>query len=182
MKIYKLLLLLALLLCAAPSWAASLTITLTPQTLPAFPGQVLTFNGTIASDFAVTVDLNSISVNLGSGFLVDVTPFFLGPITLLPNTVSSNFALFTVEVANPFANPTGLYSGTISILGGAEVNNVYDPSVSNPLGSATFNIFVTNEPSSAIPEPATWQLVLAASASLCFVHKRNLTFLNNSHL
>lgn len=170
MKLHKLLL--ALLLCAAPSWAALITIVLTPPTQPAFPGQVLTFNGMIASDSAVTLDLNSISVNLGSGFLVDVTPFFLGPLTLLPNTVSPNFALFTVEVANPFANPTGLYSGTISILGGAEVNNVYDPGVLDPLGSATFNIVVSNEPSSAVPEPATWQLVPAVGASLCFFHKR----------
>ena len=172
MKIYKLLLLLALLLCAAPSWAASLTITLTPQTLPAFPGQVLTFNGTIASDFAVTVDLNAISVNLGSGFLVDVTPFFLGPITLSPNTVTANFPLFTVEVANPFINPSGLYSGTISILGGAEVDNIYDPGVLNLLGFATFTVNVLDPASSAVPEPGTWQLALAAGAPLYLFHKR----------
>ncbi len=169
MKLHKLLL--ALLLCAAPSWAESLTITLTPATLPALPGQVITFNGTIASGYSVTVDLNSISVNLGSGFLVDVTPFFLGPLTLAPNAVTANFPLFTVEVANPFTNPIGSYSGTISILGGAEVNNFYDPGVLDPLGSATFNI-VVNEPSSAVPEPATWQLALAAGASLGFFHKR----------
>ena len=171
MKLHNLFL--GLLLCVTPSWAGAIAIVLTPPTQVAAPGGALTFSGTITNvDFTATVDLININLNLGSGFFIDVTPFFSGPATLSPSLLFANFPLFNVTVENPFPAATGEYFGTIEIFGGVRVNNIPDPFASDFLGSTTFSIFVTNEPAAVVPEPATWQLALAAGASLCFFRQR----------
>jgi len=176
MKLHKLLL--ALLLCAAPSGAATITLNLASSSIAGVPGETLTFLGSISSTYGVTVDFNSISVNLnlGTGFLVDNLPFFLGPITVSANGNTGEFALFTVTANNPFLNPYGIYAGTISILGGAEVGGVYDPGILDLLTTTSFSVVVNNPAtpitSAAIPEPATWPLVLAAGGSLWLYKRR----------
>ena len=79
-----------------------------------------------------------------------------------------------MTVENPFPTATGEYFGTIEIFGGVRVG-VPDPLASDFLGSTTFSIVVTNKPAPAVPEPATWQLTLAAGASLCCFRQRRET-------
>ena len=157
--------LLTLLLSVAPIWASALTLNLDSSTLTALPGGSVTFSGTISSDFPATVDLNSISVNLVGDFTVDTTPFFLGPLTVAANGSTVNFALFTVTVADPFALPYGVYSGTISLLGGVEVGDVYDPNVLDLLGESAFSVEVLDPGATAVPEPASGLLLLLAAAA-----------------
>ena len=57
-------LLVGLLLSFAAS-AATLTLNLDSPTLSVLPGQNALFTGTLTSTYDVTLDLNSISVNLG---------------------------------------------------------------------------------------------------------------------
>lgn len=158
---YKLIL--ALLLGVAAASAASLTVTLDNVSFSALPGSVVTVTGTIASDYGATVDLNSINISLGGDFTVDSSSFFAGPLTVSANGSTLNYTLFTLTPNDPFTFPYGLYTGTISILGGVEVGNVYDPNVYDLLGETQFNINVA-DPSTGIPEPATSALILMAAA------------------
>src|SRR5580704_1762459 len=93
------------------------------------------------------VDLNNIDVSLAGMFSVDVSPFFAGPPTVDASTslVTSrtvDFALFTVLVNQPYTAPPGPQTGVLTILGGVEGVNGYDPSVQNFLGSVTFDVNV----------------------------------------
>lgn len=161
----------ALLVGAATSSAASLTLNLDTVSLSALPGETLFFSGSITSTFLATVDLNAINLNLGGDFLVDSSPFFLGPLTVSAGGTTVNFTLFQVTVNDPFTVPYGLYTGTISLLGGVEVNDVYDPNILDPLGDATFSIEV-QDPSTAVPEPAFGPMVLAVTAGLVAYRRR----------
>lgn len=158
-------LLFSLLIGVATASAATLTVNLDFPTLAVAPGQTVTFSGTISNGFADAVDLNSLNVNLsGSGFTVDPTPFFFGPLTVDGNATTVNFSFFSVAVDDPFAFPSGLYSGTIDVLGGVQVGGIPDPTVQNLLGQAAFEVNVLE--ATQVPEPASAPLLLVTGAAL----------------
>src|ERR1700722_3716391 len=100
------------------------------------PGQTFTFSGAITNDAQSTVDLNGIDVTLdGSLFQVDVSPFFSGPPTVAAGTSTQSFAQFSVTVDLPYTAPPGIQTGTLTILGGVEMGNAYDPTVQDFLRS-----------------------------------------------
>jgi hypothetical protein len=155
----------ASVLFAATAWADDVLITLDSDTLTALPGQTVTFSGSIFNEDSSTVDLNGIDVTLnGMLFQIDLTPFFFGPPTVGASnppfdTDTGDFQLFSVTVDDPYDAAYGVESGSVTILGGVEVGNVYDPTQQNPLGSTKFNVDVDVV---VTPEPSTLALMLTA--------------------
>ena len=150
------LILAALLAAGGPLHA--LTIALDPNIVTLSPGDSFTFSGIISNTGPATVDLNGIDVTLnGSLFQFDITPFFSGPLTVAAGTSTPTFALFSVTVDLPYNAPAGLQAGTLTILGGVEVNDVYDPTVQDFQGAATFSINVAS-----VPEPSSFAMMTPA--------------------
>ena len=141
--------------------ADTVNIDLTSALLSGPPGTVLTFNGTLSNTSASTVFLNSAGINLSGAFTPadeDPTPFFVNaPISLDAGDSTSAIDLFTIDIPDPFT--PGLYSGTFTILGGADGN------AQDILGSADFTVQVT----SAAPEPSMYGLLLASCLALAVV-------------
>lgn len=130
---------LMLIVCRAN---ADLTFTLTPSSMPASPGNIVTFSGLLQNNGVSAVFLNG-DVNPGITplFSVDDTKFFFNaPLSLAPGD-SWNGDLFDVTIS-PSA-PAGDYSGDFTILGGA------DGSALDVIGNQTFTVTL---PSAATPE------------------------------
>jgi hypothetical protein len=106
-----------------------------------------------------TVDLNDISVTLDGMFQTDVTPFFRGPPTLDAGSQTVDFGLVLVTVLTPYTDPAGPHTGAITIFGGVEGPDGYDPTTQDLLGSANFTVNVVET-----PEPASAGLCAAAIA------------------
>jgi hypothetical protein len=155
-------LLLALTLACAPACADALQINFDSTTITASPGQLITFSGTIGNNASSIVDLNNISVTLNGMFTVDISPFFAisNPATVSGSSDTVDFDFFNVTVDAPYTDPLGAIQGTLTILGGVEGLNGYDPSVQDDLGSATFSVDVE----SSAPEPSAFVLLLTAAA------------------
>lgn len=154
------------MLFAGSLWASDLTIQLYNPVATLGPGESFAFYGNIFNLNANPVDLNNIDISLdGMLFQVDSTPFLSGPATVgaLPDIPwTGPFELFSVTVNSLFTDTPGPKVGTVTILGGAEVANVYDPTTQNVLGTVPFLVIVT-------PEPGTFGLVaLAALSGLWF--------------
>jgi hypothetical protein len=148
----------ALLAAAASLHADTVTLILDPTTVELNPGQTFTFDGVVVNTGLSPVDLNDIDVTLdGSLFQVDSSPFFSGPATVAPASGTSLFPLFTVTVDLPYNAPLGIQMGTVTILGGVEVDNVYDPTTQDVLGSAPFTVNVVST-----PEPSTFAMMTPA--------------------
>lgn len=154
-------LLFSLLLGAGISCAASVTVNLDNPTLTALAGQTVTFTGTISNTFSTEVFLNSLNVNLPSGFTADTLPFLLGPFSVAGNSTTVNFALFTVTVDDPFGSPLGLYNGTATLLGGADGN------AQDILAQQAFGVNVV------VPEPALAPGLLVAAVGFWGYRQRN---------
>ena len=155
MRIYTFIL--AALLIAGGLRANDVFIGLDISTVTLNPGQTFTFSGTITNDDLSTVDLNNIDVTLdGSLFQVDPSPFFSGPPTVAGGASTPSFPLFSVTVDLPYNAPLGIQTGTLTILGGVEIGNTYDPTVQDFLGSTTFNVNVST------PEPSTFAMMTPA--------------------
>lgn len=159
----------AFLLAASSLRASDVFIVLDIDTISLPPGATFTFPGGIVNNDQSTVDLNGIDITLdGSLFQVDTSPFFFGPISLAANQGTTSLPLFSVTVDLPYNVPPGIQNGTLTILGGVEVNNVYDPTVQDVLGSVPFSVDVVT------PEPSTFAMFSAAIlAGIGFLlHKR----------
>lgn len=165
-----LLLTLGLLVCLLPA-RADLQITLDPvipDFVPGSAGEPI-LSGTLTSlDLSQPLLLNDIDIELScqsNGLLVgDSNVFFQNVVGILDVNNNGTYTgpLFGVQV-DP-ATPPGLYTGTVSILGGADIF------ASDVLGSATFSINV-------VPEPGTASLgILFAAGSLgAFCRQRRRT-------
>jgi hypothetical protein len=160
----------ALLLAEGRGWATTIQIQLDATTLTASAGDTVTFTGVIVNSDLMLVDLNGIDITLNGMLTFDPSPFFLGPPTVDASTPTVqaetvDFPLFTVTVADPYTDPFGPQSGTLTILGGEEGAGGYDPTTQNVLGSAQFNVNVQT------PEPSTFAMMTAA-AGLLFLYRR----------
>lgn len=152
-----------LFVACAPAWGDAVKIILDPSQIKASPGQQVTFSGEIVNNDPATVDLNDISVTLNGLFGVDTTSFFLGPATVAASSHTADFDFFNVVVDLPYTDPSGIKSGTLTILGGVEGLSGYDPTTQNFLGSTTFSVNVVN-PASTVPEPSTLPLLVMGAA------------------
>lgn len=166
----NMLLLAALLSVAGQGLASDITINLDAPFPSVVPGNAIAFTGTIVNNDPAIVDLNSIEIDLsGTGFTVDGSVFFSGPVSVgastgLPLTQTIDFEMFDVTVAGGV--PNGITGGTVTILGGVEGPGGYDPTTQDVLGSATFQI-------TAVPEPSTFAFTLAAVAAVYLLRRRN---------
>ena len=139
-------LLLTIGLSSAAAHADTVTFTLTDpvQSVGGDAGGTLTFDITASAPLSngAAVFLNGDSFNLGAPLSLDDSDFFAdAPFFLNPGD-SDTFDAFTVTV--PAGTTPGNYSGTFTILGGADGN------ASDNLGTVTFTTTVTPEPSSFI--------------------------------
>lgn len=160
------------LLSLAMASAGTLTLNLDTNTASLLPGQTATFTGTLTSTYSVDVDLNGLNINLPGDFLSDSLPFFLtGPLSIGANSTSAPFDLFTVMPNAPFSGPFGIYNGTISVLGGAQINGVYDPNVFDQLADQSFSVVVL-DPGTTVPEPASGPVVLLVVAGALLYMRR----------
>lgn len=161
MPIFRFLVLFSLL-TVAPTWA-SVLLQLTAPNQSAQPGETLQFGGYITNNNAQIADLNAISISLAGPFTYDTGPFLdvTAPLSVDPNSDSITYVWFTVTVGDPYADPFGVVNGSVSISGGLQGPNGYDPTVQDLLGTAAFSVNVTAPPTSTdVPEPATASLLL----------------------
>jgi hypothetical protein len=138
--------LLTLGLSSAAAHADTVTVTLTDpvQFVGGTAGGMLTYDITVSAPDSngATVFLNGDSFNAGFPLSLDDSDFFANAPFFLNPGDSDTFDAFTITVA-PGTTP-GNYSGTFTILGGA------DGGAGDDLGIVTFTTGVTPEPSSFI--------------------------------
>lgn len=112
----------AVVLLAPAMRADSLTVTVTDPSQTVTQGtEVVTFDATILNPSAIdTIWLNSDGSSTDSLLVsVDDSPFLANaPLFLDPGALSGPFALFNVDLPGNLA--PGVYTGTFSILGGAD--------------------------------------------------------------
>lgn len=116
-------------------------------------GDLLSFTGTITNQGTEEVYLNGFNLNLaGNDFTTDGLSNFLDnvPLSLAGGASTSSIALFTVAIASPLTNPTGVFLGTWSLAGGI------DGEAQELLGSANFSV-------TTVPEPSTLATLLLAT-------------------
>jgi hypothetical protein len=136
----------------------------------AMPGSTIFFTGTVTNTGVGVVDLNGLVVNLNGQFMTDVTPFFgNAPPSIAGGSTTTDYEMFTIQVGIPFAGPPGIQVGTVTLLGGVEGPNGYDPTTQNILGSAGFDVNVT----SSSPEPSSVALMVFGCAALWVAALRN---------
>ena len=155
----------ALLLVTTGAARADLTFTLTPNIQSGPPGSFLTYSGTLSYTGANPIFLNDIgfTFNGGAGAVLtgDSSVFFNNVPGIFFDGDIYNGPIFGIQIAGAAA-PL-LYSGTATILGGA------DPLASDPLASADFLV-------NATPEPSTWVMFLVGGAAIiAYARKRRLS-------
>jgi hypothetical protein len=134
-----------LALSAPESRADSFLFTLSsPVQLVPDAGGTITFAATVTNTDPTNSEyLNADSSNVDSPLTLDDSDFFSNfPFSLGPGE-SFTGDLFTVSV--PGGLTPGLYTGSFEILGGTDPNDFTDT-----LGTASFNVNVTPEPSSLL--------------------------------
>ena len=174
-----------LLLSGLSAARASVTLTLDMPNQTAVPGQTLTFLGNIANLYSTPVDLNQINVTLNGPFSIETSTFFdsTAPLSVAaaPGTTGS-YAWFTLTVDNPYPDPFGVVSGTVSILGGVQGPGGYDPTVQDLLGTIGFSVTVTAAAPPAppvpseVPEPSTWALFAGGGCLLWWMRGKSRKF------
>jgi hypothetical protein len=117
-------------------------------------GSSVTFNGSLTNTGPNEVFLNGISITMGgAGLTPDDSPFFVNvPLSLSPG--ESTGLVSMLDVFADLTAPTGTFLNSITIQGGA--NNA----AQDELGFQGFLITVTSAETSAVPEPATWAMML----------------------
>jgi len=150
-------------LSSAAAYADTITFTLTDSTgYVVHTGGSLTFDATVTAPISngAPVFLNGDSFNVAAPITLDDSDFFNDfPLSLAPGT-SFTGDLFVLTV--PPNSPFGTFLGTFTLLGGANGN------ASNNLGTVSFDLITTPEPSSIV-------LSLTGMAGLAWAgFKRNL--------
>jgi hypothetical protein len=164
------------LFCVSLAVPAQATVLLnfTASTQTAAPGDTITFSGSITNNYASAVDLNNISINLAGWFSSDGSPFFdiSAPLSVNANDTTVIYDWFTVTVNDPYPDPLGLVSGTFSVLGGIQINSVYDPTAQDLLATQAFSVdVIAPGGTSAVPEPAPAGLLCVGALALAALRR-----------
>jgi hypothetical protein len=168
MKRFRNLLILSLaiagfLMVGTAAKADPISLTITPDlTFQSGPGPVFEFYETVTNTGSDTVYLNGDDPVLGAGLSLDDSPFNTNPSfwVLAPGDFYTGL-LFTVTAPSYVEGASNLYTGSFTILGGA------DNSAGDPLATVNFDIQVTPEPSSLV-------LLLTGMAGLAGTLRRRL--------
>lgn len=129
------------------------TVTLTPATQAAAPGDSLQFVGTLTNNTGNEVFVNNDSFTFDITGALDDSPFLTNaPFSLAAFASTPMFEFF--DIAIPPAQAAGPYTGVFSILGGA------DGSAQDLLGQAAFEVDVAT----AVPEPRSTILLVVLAA------------------
>ena len=151
---------LLLLLTAVPGYS-DLIVTLAPSTRVAAPGGMVTFCGTIENTALVDAFLNDIAFTFtppaGTYLTADNNFFFANVPGVLLSGETYTGPIFRFVVAPN--TPAGIYSGTVSLLGGA-TDLSFDP-----FTPTSFAVQM-------VPEPSTLGLMLAALGVLLTADRR----------
>jgi hypothetical protein len=144
LAVMTLLLTMGLSSAVAHADTVSFTLTSPTQYIGGAAGGTLTYDVTASAPDSngATVFLNGDSSNLGTPLTLDDSDFFANAPFFLNPGDSDTFAEFTITV--PAGTTPGNYSGTFTVLGGA------DGGASDILGVVDFVTVVTPEPSSLI--------------------------------
>ncbi len=122
---------------------------------------IVTFDATMTNVSANTQFLNSDSVSFSMP--VDDSAFIVNwPLSLAAGATYGSSALFNVTI--PADATPGAYSGVFDVLGGTGDGSYI-------VGSAEFTLDVQGTPS-AVPEPATWAMMLLGLAGIGFTRRR----------
>jgi hypothetical protein len=153
----------AALALALPAAADTLNFTLISPFTSAAPGGTVSFDATVSAPLTNTGTLfligDSTTVSI-PGATLDDSPFLLNfPLSLNPGE------LFTVTL--PASIAQGVYTGFFEIQGGS------DPSSQDILGTVSYSIGVT-------PEPSTWLLLSTGVALGIISFTRRRTLLTNT--
>lgn len=152
----------ATLTTAAHADTIDFLITNTPQM--GTGGSTLTFNATMAAPpKSDPIFLNALEFNLTAGLdpnLIDATDFFVNFPLFLNGGDSVTNALFAITL--PAGIAPGKYISQIFVLGGANSDD------QTQLAGSTFEIDVPS-PTSPVPEPGTWVLLVTGAGSLARV-------------
>lgn len=154
--------------------ADSVTITLDQPNQIAVPGGTLQFFGTITNDTGTTIYLNGDALNLDGLSFTTVDQFFnTVPISLAPSgqvgDSSGDIELFDVNVSDPLIDALGTYSGSYTLVGGADGGA---GTAQDNLGSVSFSVSEVSEVSE-VPEPSTIYLLLGGlSGALVPISRR----------
>jgi hypothetical protein len=138
------------------------------------PGDTLIFDVTLTNTSTTDqVWLNGIGSTASSPFLdIDTSPFDVNaPLFLDPLAISGPFELFDITIA-PGTADGGYIGSFVSILGGADGGT---GSAFDDLVDVNFDVNVSSSSTSAVPEPATFGLMLAASLVPCLAALRRRT-------
>jgi hypothetical protein len=138
--------------------ADSVTITFDEPNQTVAAGGMLQFFGTITNDTDTTIFLNTDSLTLDGLSLTTTDQFFnTVPISLAPDGMmgdsSGDIELFDVVVSSPLLDAAGVFSGSYTLIGGADGGT--DTAMDN-LGTASFSV-TTVAPT---PEPSSLYLLL----------------------
>jgi hypothetical protein len=151
---------LALSALAACGYAGPLSFTFTSSLLNAAIGQTVTFSATLTNTGTDTLFLNGDSVNIAAPLLADDTKFLLNT----PPSLSAGQSITApiLDVRAPIGAAFGLYTGSMSILGGST------PSEFTTQATQTFAVNV-------VPEPATAALLIAGLAGFTWMKRRGVS-------
>jgi hypothetical protein len=158
----------AALALALPAAADTLDFTLSSPFTSAAPGGTVSFDATVNAPLTNTGALfligDSTTVNI-PGATLDDSPFLLNfPLSLNPGDTFTG-ELFTITLPSSIAQ--GVYTGFFEIQGGS------DPSSQNILGTVTYSVGVT-------PEPSTWLLLSTGVALGIISLSRHRSLLTNT--
>jgi len=129
---------------------------------PGAAGDTLQFFGTITNNSDSTVFLNNDALNftLSDASYMLTDDFFNTPVSLDPDSTSTDIELFDITLSDPQADPLDTYPGTYGLIGGADGN------AQDNLGQANFSVTTT-------PEPSSWVFLLTGLGLMSWRVRRN---------
>jgi hypothetical protein len=156
---------------SAVAKADEITITLDQPNQTASAGDTLQFSGTITNNTDETIFLNSDTLTVEGLSLMPIDMFFNTPASLAPEgqvgDSSGDIELFDVAVSNPLLDAAGVFSGSYTLIGGADGGN---GSAMDNLGTASFSVTTVAQ----TPEPSSLYLLLTGVLAMAAMAWRSM--------